>query len=563
MTELVVCSRHRLDEALLAEWRHRRRPDASLVTTRSFDEAWAYLECASAALLFLAFDSDLDGAYALLERLGSARPEVRIVAVIPSHGRELEAALIGAGAHDVVVREDLEDDELDRALEGALAASLSASRAFADVRHAPRTTRSSFERTLEPMLRAARRRRARLGLVSVRLEGDSSTWHERPEEEAAILGAALHRVRTALRSPDLVLRLGVRELVVLRDDAASVAEIVGLGEAVAEALAAPITRPDGDVRVSTSVRIAVHPDHGTTPPELLECLDDDEAEIARLGRGVPSRLTPRNPTSMIVSRRQILERALPGAIERGEISVHYQPQWCIRDQVVLGVESLLRWNSPDLGAISPAEFVPIAEEIGEIETLGTHALRTACAVGERWRRNGLPVRVAVNVSSHQLRSQDFAETVRAALHDSGFPPPSLELEITEGALVDDADRARAVMSELRAEGILFAVDDFGTGHASLAYLKRLPLDVVKIDRDFVRGVPEDPENVALTSAIVALAQSLGLYVIAEGVETSREESFLRTLDCHAVQGFLHARPMPALEAESWLRRRTIASRAPR
>ena len=224
----------------------------------------------------------------------------------------------------------------------------------------------------------------------------------------------------------------------------------------------------------------------------------------------------------------------------------------------MGAEALLRWHDRVLGNVSPVEFVPILEATAQIDRVGEWVLNRACKEATGWLRAGAATRVSVNVSPHQLRQPNFADIVRRALETSGLEPRRLGLELTEGVLVEDPASARRLLESFRKDGVHIAVDDFGTGYASLACVRQFPMDTLKIDRQFVRGLPVDAENAAITSAIVALGQSLRLEIVAEGVETEAEEEFLHSLGCYVVQGYRFAHPMNAADFAAWRRARPWA-----
>jgi EAL domain-containing protein (putative c-di-GMP-specific phosphodiesterase class I) len=247
-----------------------------------------------------------------------------------------------------------------------------------------------------------------------------------------------------------------------------------------------------------------------------------------------------------------METRLRRALERAELEVHYQPQVGFADGEINSVEALLRWNNPELGRVPPAQFVPLAEETGLIHPIGAWVLETACAQARAWQDAGLrPVKMSVNVSARQL-DQRLVETVSRALARTGLSPSFLELEITESAMVGKDPGTGAALQALRALGIGFAIDDFGTGYATFDCLKRFPLHTLKVDGSFVRGVCDNDEDAAIVSASVTLARSLGLRVVAEGVETAAQYSRLRKLGCHDCQGYYVFRPLPALALEKVL-----------
>jgi EAL domain-containing protein (putative c-di-GMP-specific phosphodiesterase class I) len=256
-----------------------------------------------------------------------------------------------------------------------------------------------------------------------------------------------------------------------------------------------------------------------------------------------------------IAERLALENSLRHALERGEFVVHYQPQVNIETGRIVGVEALVRWQHPERGLVSPLEFIPVAEETGLIVPLGAWVLRTACAQNRAWQDAGLPpMRMAVNLSARQFQRRDLLDTVAAALAETGLPPQYLQLEITEGAAMQDVDLTLAILRELREAGVQISIDDFGTGHSSLSYLKRFPIDVVKIDQSFVQDLTVDPNDAAIASTIIVMAHALNLKVIAEGVETAEQLAFLRERDCDEMQGFLFSRPAPVPELDQMLRR---------
>jgi len=251
--------------------------------------------------------------------------------------------------------------------------------------------------------------------------------------------------------------------------------------------------------------------------------------------------------------RLSLEGQLRRAADRGELFLEYQPQTDLRTNQVIGAEALLRWRHPDLGLIEPNRFIPIAEQTNLILQIGKWVLHKACAQNVAWQRAGMPrIRVAVNVSARQFRAE-LLETVAAALRETGLAPDCLELEITEGLLIEDPKVASAVLTELKTLGVHVAIDDFGSGYSSLSYLKHFPLDSLKIDRGFVRDLSFDPNDASIARAIIALGHSLDLKVIAEGVETPQQLAFLRDHRCDVVQGFLFGAPVSADEMAALLR----------
>jgi diguanylate cyclase len=265
-------------------------------------------------------------------------------------------------------------------------------------------------------------------------------------------------------------------------------------------------------------------------------------------------------TAQQIRARLRMERDLRLALERGELQLHYQPRVCAANGAVLGAEALLRWVHPVLGMVSPAEFIPVAEESGLIEPIGLWVLGEACRQARRWQDAGLaPLCVSVNLSARQFQQAGLVRQIGAALADSGLDARYLELEITEGTVMHDAAAAVATMHALKRLGVTLSIDDFGTGYSSLSYLKLFPIDVLKIDRSFVTDVTRDPNDAAITHAIIGLAHWLGLFVVAEGVETLEQARFLAAAGCDEFQGYYLSRPLAPVQFAALL---ADAERAP-
>jgi diguanylate cyclase len=273
----------------------------------------------------------------------------------------------------------------------------------------------------------------------------------------------------------------------------------------------------------------------------------------RRGPGTYAYFDPQMTTA--ARQRFAVEEKMRGALQRGEFSLHYQPLFDVANGTVAGLEALLRWTNPELGAVAPGEFIPIAEETGLISELGAWVLRTACAQAKAWRDQGLPaMRLAVNVSSQQFASREFPQLVATIVTESGIDASALELEITESVLMKDDEWAKQAVVLLKKIGVSLAIDDFGTGYSSLGRLRHLPVDRLKIDRSFVTNLIDCAEDRAIVMAIIAMARSLSIEVTAEGVENLRQLMFLQENECQEAQGFLFSRALPAAEAGDLLRR---------
>lgn len=356
------------------------------------------------------------------------------------------------------------------------------------------------------------------------------------------------RLRGALRAGDVIARLGGDEFTVLLSDVLDAAVAQGVASKVLKALSQPCSVDGYELEPGGSLGIAMCPDDAADPMTLLRYADLAMYAAKEAGRqGVA--LYDRSMGEAMDARARIQER-LRHALRRGELELHYQPLVNVTSLRIESVEALLRWNDPELGPIPPDRFIPVAEASGLILPLSEWVLETACAQASAWHAAGWPVRVAVNVSPQQFRLKDLPRRVSDLLSRHQLPATALELEITESQAMSNPLEARETLYALSQMGVTLALDDFGTGHSSLAQLKRLPVHRLKIDREFVRGVPHDDADVALVRGMAALARSLQLQVVAEGVETPTQWSFLRRCGVHEIQGWLIARAMPAAALEA-------------
>lgn len=302
-----------------------------------------------------------------------------------------------------------------------------------------------------------------------------------------------------------------------------------------------------------SMGITVYPMDGEDPDTLLK--NADAAMYSAKEQGRNNYQFYSEAMNALSFKRLSLENALRKALDRQEFLLHYQPQVDINSGKIVGMEAVLRWNHPEIGTVSPGDFIPLAEDTGLIVPIGEWALNTACIYNKTLQEMGLPPRrMAVNISSLQFRSQTLVETITRALEVSGLDARWLEIELTESAIMKNMEKSSCILRELKQMGLRVAIDDFGTGYSSLAYLKRFPLDILKIDRSFIRDIPGDWDNEAITTAIIAMAHSLNLEVIAEGVETEDQLSFLRDRGCGAAQGYLFSPALPGEEMKEYLKK---------
>ena len=346
-------------------------------------------------------------------------------------------------------------------------------------------------------------------------------------------------------------RLGGDEFTIMLASLARPEDVAKVARRILEMVACPILLNGEETVVTASIGIAVYPADGADTDTLLKNADSAMYFAKEQGKNnyqfFSSTMNARS------FQKLSLENGLRKALERDELRLHYQPKIDALSGRISGVEALIRWQHPDLGMVAPNDFIPLAEETGLIVPIGEWVLHTACAQLALWHAAGhAGLTVAVNMASPNFAQQDFVATVAAIIRAAGVAPEAVEIEVTESVLMQDMKATIAKLTALKAGGVRLSVDDFGTGYSSLAYLKKFPIDTLKIDRSFVRDVIGNREDMAITTAIIALGQSLGLQVVAEGVETAEQAAFLRHKGCHLMQGYLFGRPVPAAEISALL-----------
>ncbi|MFA7313270.1 MAG: EAL domain-containing protein [Shewanella sp.] len=358
-----------------------------------------------------------------------------------------------------------------------------------------------------------------------------------------LLKAVARRLQNAVRDGDTVARLGGDEFTIILEGVAKTKAATLISEKVLRAFQTPFLLDDKTLTISTSIGISLYPNDADNADSLIKFADTAMYHAKSSGRNNFQFYTSK--LNEIATRHVQLESGLKEAIQRKELSLVYQPKFCLRDGSLTGLEALLRWYHTELGPISPVEFIPLAEETGIITQIGHWVINHACQQLAEWNSLGFNgITIAINLSARQLKA-DIISTIEVALAVSGLPAQSLELELTESMIMGNPQESVSILSKLKALGLTIAVDDFGTGYSSLSYLKRFPIDTLKIDREFVRDITNDPDDAAITSAIIALAHSLELNVVAEGVETQEQLNFLAMQGCDQVQGFLLSKPLNA------------------
>lgn len=416
--------------------------------------------------------------------------------------------------------------------------------------HDPLTGLANREHLHESLAAAignARRGRYGVGVVAIGLDHfkavNESLGHKAGDR---LLRAVAARLRECVRDEDRVARLSGDEFGVVLAAVDRAEDCTGFVHRMVQALKAPVMLDGHELYVTATTGISVYPGDGTGAAELLGNADVAMYRAKEQGRNTYQFFS--NEMNADALDNLLLANALRSALANEEFVLHYQPRYMIDGRRVTGVEALIRWQHPKRGLVPPDRFIPLAESTGMIGAIGEWVLRAACLQGMRWEAAGqVDLCVAVNLSAGQLQDPGFVQQVERVLIETGMPAGRLELELTESMLMRDPDSVAVSLAELRALGVRIAVDDFGTGYSSLSYLKRFTINDLKIDRAFVMGLPDDEDDAAIVTAIIAVARSLGMHTVAEGVETDAQLEFLQRLGCDEAQGFLLSRPLPVGE----------------
>jgi diguanylate cyclase (GGDEF)-like protein/PAS domain S-box-containing protein len=368
-----------------------------------------------------------------------------------------------------------------------------------------------------------------------------------------LLQSIAQRLLGCVRASDTVSRQGGDEFVILLPELAHAEDATVCADKIIEVLRTPHRIDEHDVHVTASIGIVTYPDDGTDCETLMKHADFAMYHAKDSGRD--NRQYFKRDLNLRAVKRQSLENGLRRALEREEFAVHYQPKVNLETCGIIGVEALIRWLHPDLGAVSPAEFIPIAEECGLMIPIGRWVLGEACHQAQAWQDIGLaPIRLAVNISAAELRSRDFTKRMSMVLAETGLDPRLLELELTETFLVQDSQATLAVLRDLKQLGLNLALDDFGTGYSSLNHLRRFPIDTLKIDRTFVRTITTNTDDASIVCAVISMGNNLHMRVVAEGIETREQLAFLQNHDCPFGQGYYFSQPLTGQAFTHLLRR---------
>jgi diguanylate cyclase (GGDEF)-like protein/PAS domain S-box-containing protein len=407
---------------------------------------------------------------------------------------------------------------------------------------------------LQFSLASAKRQEKIIGVLFIDLDNfktiNDSLGHYAGDE---LLKRVAQRLQANLRASDLVGRLGGDEFVVVLGELVTPEDIAPAAEKISEALIEPFSVEGQVFSVSVSIGISVFPKDGDTADQLIRHADAAMYLAKERGRSNFQFFTP----SLHKSAHEALamESGIRLAIKQSEFVLHYQPEVLSKTGAISSVEALIRWQHPEMGLLGPDKFIPIAEHRGLIVPIGRWVLGQAIQQARAWLEDGMRIPVAVNISAVQFKQKDLVEDIAAKLKEHSLPGDLLELELTESLFLEDVSAMTKTLARLKDLGVTLAVDDFGTGYSSLAYLKRYPIDKVKIDRSFIRDIPTDQDDMAITTAIINLAETLNLRVVAEGVETTEQVEFLEHHHCDYIQGYLVSRPLPVEQMSAWLKRR--------
>ncbi|WP_458412092.1 EAL domain-containing protein [Schinkia sp. CFF1] len=357
-----------------------------------------------------------------------------------------------------------------------------------------------------------------------------------------LLQQATERLKRSIGEGHILARMGGDEFVCILQNLSSENEAETIAKQIVADFSIPFTLHEIEIHISSSIGISLFPYDGDDEEILLTNADSAMYRAKKKGRNQYEKANVEVNAGSF--ERLIIENNLRKALEKNELSLNFQPQLDLKNERIIGFEALLRWSHPDLGNIPPSEFIPIAEETGLILPISDWVLKNACLKIKELERAGFgPLRMAVNLSAQQFLQKNFVEKIQSVIHETGINPEYLELELTERVLIHDIDSAISLLQQLKDIGVLLSIDDFGTGYSSLNYLKKLPVDTLKIDRSFIFDIDTNPSSKALTAAITTMAHDLKLNVIAEGVETYKQLSYVKRSSCDAIQGYYFSRPL--------------------
>jgi diguanylate cyclase (GGDEF)-like protein len=521
------------------------------------------VDCMSAAETHLAehavniilLDLGLPDAQGLeaIQRAHAAAPGVPLVVLTGLDDELLAVQALQQGAQDYLIKGQIETRGLLRALRYAIERKTMESAALAMARQMAHSAEHDFLTGLPnrmllndrvgQAIALATRHTKKVAVLFLDLDGfkhiNDSLGHPIGDK---LLQSVAKRLVDCIRGSDSVSRQGGDEFVLLLLELERAEDAAVTARRMLEAVAQPHTIDQHDLHVTASIGLSIYPDDGLDAETLIKNADTAMYQAKENGRRSFQFFKPAMNVRAV--ERQFIEEGLRRALERQEFALHYQPTVNLMTGAITGAEALIRWTHPTRGSIAPAQFIPVAEDCGLILPIGAWVLREACAQAQAWMDAGLPIMsMAVNVSAMEFRDKNFLDGLFAILSETGLDPRSLELELTESVLMKHAEFTASVLQILRKRGVQVAVDDFGTGYSSLSYLQKFPVDALKIDQSFVRQISTAGDDTTIVKAVIGMARSLKLRVIAEGVETLDEVAFLRAYRCEEAQGYYFSRPV--------------------
>ena len=481
-------------------------------------------------------------------------PTCALIALCEQENEPLALALLHAGVQDCLFKSQLTPQLLSRAARYAIERvhtqqQLVHLAQYDGVTGLP--NRALFRDRLMQSLLHAQRKNTHAAVMLLDLDYFKSVndmlGHDAGDQ---LLREVAQRMKAQIRRGDTLARMGGDEFTVILEELRNAGDAAAVAQKIIDAMARAFVVSGEEMFISTSIGIAIYPSCGVEPLQLTKNADAALYHAKECGRGCYRFYNP--DMNKLAAERLKTITQLRHAIARDEFILHYQPQHDPVTHTVVGFEALLRWQHPERGLIYPSEFISILEDTGLIIDVGEWALRAACIQQKLWSEAGYPgVRMAVNVSARQFRQKDFVKTIVMLLRDTGVDSCALQLELTESILVENVGAVAATLRALHTVGVRFAIDDFGTGYSSLSYLRQFPLHSLKIDRSFVKSLDKNDDG-AIVSAIISLGHSLGMKVVAEGVETKQQLAFLTSKGCDAAQGYYFAAPLEAAETLQWL-----------
>lgn len=526
----------------------------SAIAHGGYELTWCWqaehaLEAISSELhdvVLLDYQDDTGTGPAILAKAMQLGVAVPIIVMTRELDHNVDREAIRSGASDYLLKGRIDSQLLERTLRYAIERKGAEAR-LARLAHYDALTnvpnRILFRDRLGRALERARRTQQAVALFFIDLDGfkqvNDSLGHEAGD---VLIRTVAERLSQCMRKSDSVARIGGDEFTLILEDVATTSDIVNVARKTIDVISRPVTIGSQQVLIGASIGIAVYPEAGETVDALLKHADMAMYQAKSL-RGSAYRFYTEK-MNVEAMNQMYLEADLRRALRRGEFELYYQPRIALDGERIAGVEALLRWNHPVRGLVSPAEFIPLAEEIGLIVPLGYWVIHQACEDMRTLDQRGVdPFHIAVNLSFKQFADEKFAQTVANIVKASGVDAHRLEFELTETTIMANSDHAEQCMRTIRALGPRFSLDDFGTGYSSFAHIQRLPIGALKIDRSFVRNLPDTADDATIVRAMISLAHNLGLQVIAEGVETSEQLGFLREHDCDEVQGYYFSRPL--------------------